>query len=379
MTNQPKNLIFYSLRTQYENLGDLIINKTLLNELRKYGELIVDDQGVPEWFCQELGITAEERAGKRELKFNILVLLSGTKTFFQPGVKTYLVTPPGHIYNSTAITWTHAVKTVASAFLLSVLGVRACRFGASIGPFLGLAQLVEKMQSQFMHFYSVRDTISETYARSIGVQRVEMFPDLAWLIEPQLNNKAVTSSNDYVVFSFRESSHNLDDSDNYKNCLYKMLDAIVDLACNKWKKNLAISYQVDRDRKVCQDIKSRYQNSCNVTFIEEKVDSLSMRSLYGNASMVFSNRLHVLMFAMASGSCPIAVVDAAKHNKIIGIFADAGLSQLIIDIEKDPVEVEVLNQIIDDSPAVKNKIALAFERNRDLAHTVLRRVMNQEE
>lgn len=374
MINPSKDIVFYSLRTQYENLGDLIINKTLLDELRNYGKLIVDDQGVPEWFCQNLEITSEERAGKYGLKFNALVLLSGMKTLFQPSTKIYLVTPPGHIYNSTAITWKHALKTSAFAFMLDVFGVRVCRFGASVGPFSSLGQIVEKVQSQFMHFYSVRDTISANYARSIGIQKVEIFPDLAWLMEQKSNREAITSGNNYVVFSFRESSHSLDDSDNYRNCLYRTLDAVVELVCNKWEKNLVISYQVDRDRKICEDIKTRYQNCCNASFIEDKVDSLSLYTLYGRASMVFSNRLHVLMFAMASGSCPIAVIDTAKHNKVTGIFSDAGLNQLILDIEKDSADVEVLNRIIDD-PSIKNKISLAFERNRNLANAVLKSVM----
>lgn len=59
-SNHQEKIIFLNAQTQYENLGDLIILKTLLDKLRNYGSLIINElineRQTPEWFSQELDI-----------------------------------------------------------------------------------------------------------------------------------------------------------------------------------------------------------------------------------------------------------------------------------------------------------------------------------
>ena len=51
-----KPVIFYKEgQTTYENLGDLLIARTLLANLREYGRIVVDDLGVPVWYRKEIG------------------------------------------------------------------------------------------------------------------------------------------------------------------------------------------------------------------------------------------------------------------------------------------------------------------------------------
>ena len=56
-----KNVIFYQAHTQFENTGDLIISKSLLDLLRPCGRLIVNDHGVPLPFVQQLGVSEDEK------------------------------------------------------------------------------------------------------------------------------------------------------------------------------------------------------------------------------------------------------------------------------------------------------------------------------
>nr|MCU0537984.1 hypothetical protein [Hydrococcus sp. Prado102] len=92
--------------------------------------------------------------------------------------------------------------------------------------------------------------------------------------------------------------------------------------------------------------------------------------------LIFSNRLHVLMFAMRCDSIPIAVIDAAKEEKIVGIFSDAGLKRLILDIDKEPFNVSILPEIAANSHQIKEEIAACFDRYQDKAETLLESIFS---
>ncbi len=385
MKSHLVNLIFYKPQTQYGNLGDLIINKTLLMKLREYGSLIVDERGVPDWYFKELKITDDERASQYKLKFNYLILIFALKKLFNfNSGNVYLVMSPGHKYGQIKLNQLIShLQTVVHLLIFRLIGIRICSFGVSIGPFSQGLKMVEQCKSKLMYFYSVRDSLSEDYAHEIGIAKTERFPDLAWLMQkPKFSNLPVNMEGDYVIFSFRDytygvsQSNSLNEISEYKNKLFIRLDKIVDLVCGELSKKLVITYQVSSDHDFCQVLKDRYKDLYNVAFIERQLDSQSMSALYSRASIVFSNRLHVLIFAMICGSLPIAVVDTANHNKITGIFLDIGLMQLVIDILQEPFEVEILRKISADSPLIKEKIALYYESIQKFSEIVLSRVMD---
>ncbi|MDJ0633658.1 MAG: polysaccharide pyruvyl transferase family protein [Xenococcaceae cyanobacterium MO_188.B29] len=375
MKNYPNNLIFCSAITQYENLGDLVINRTLLRNLRNYGRLIVDTRGVPDWFCEQLELSVDERYSNYRVRLRLLVLLFGLKALFNLNSQVYLIrTPGGH--SGSIENWIDGIKSLAWFCIFRIIGVRICWFGASIESFSIKREMFEKWYSNFMHFYSLRDSISEDYARKIGIERLASFPDLAWLMEtPPASNEPMKIDGDYVIFSFRECPHKLAETVEYNNNLYAVLDAIVKLVCEEWSKKLVISYQVTRDYKFCKGIRDRYKYDCDVMFIESQVDSQCMYDLYSRASMVFSNRLHVLLFSMVCGSLPVAVIDLAAHNKITGIFLDARLMRLVIDIRKSSDEVELLRSLATDAPVIEEEIALYRKRQLSLGEALFRRVM----
>ena len=379
VNNYSNNVIFCNARTQYENLGDLVINRTLLRNLRNYGRLIVDTREVPDWFCEELELSVDERFNNDRLGFYILVLLFGLRALVQLDSQVYVLrTPGGH--SGPMKSWIGAVKGLAWLFIFRIIGVRVCWFGASIESFSRMKEMFEKWKSHFMYFYSVRDSISENYGRKIGIKRLTRFPDLAWLMEtPPASDEPMKVDGDYVIFSFREFTHKLAEMVEYENDLYAVLDAIVKLVCGEYSKKLVISYQVTRDYEFCKGIRDRYKDDCDVIFIESQIDSQCMYDLYSRAFMVFSNRLHVLLFAMVCGSLPVAVIDLAEHNKITGIFSDAQLMRLVIDIRNSSDEVEVLRGLAADAHLIKEEIALYRKRQQSFAEELLRLVMTRAE
>ena len=63
--------------------------------------------------------------------------------------------------------------------------------------------------------------------------------------------------------------------------------------------------------------------------------------------MVVTNRLHVLLLAAQCAALPIALIKQNDNKKIIGIFGDNDLSQLLIDSDYSAPEAvsRKINQI----------------------------------
>jgi polysaccharide pyruvyl transferase WcaK-like protein len=390
METNSNNIIFCQAEIPYENQGDLVINKVLLMKLRKYGRLIVNDNKVPAWYCKQLDLAYEERVSTYQRRFPVLIFLWGLKTLFNPHKNVYLMLRPGHFYGEKDSLVNKMKWATLYYFILKFIGIRVCRIGTSIGSFSDELKQVEKWRAKSMYFYSVRDSISQDYALKIGIGNVRVFPDLAWLIEKQNEGDRLTwlmqtpdahnqplqlEKNDYVVFSFRETFKEFNASQ-YKENLFAVLDEIVNTVCGEWLKKLVICYQVRRDSKVCQELIERYKSRCEVIFIEDYLDSQYMYDLYSGASMVFSNRLHVLIFAMRCDSISIAIIDAKNEEKIVGIFSDAGLKRLILDIGKEPAEVSILPEIAANSHQIKEEIAACFDRYKVSAEAQLKSIFN---
>ncbi|WP_013322873.1 polysaccharide pyruvyl transferase family protein [Gloeothece verrucosa] len=372
MNQNSQNLIFYSAQTAYNNLGDLMINKILLTYLRKYGKLLVDSREVPDDYLKNLGIEPDEKISQFTLKPNYLMILLRIKSLFhQPNnQKIYQVFTPGHRYAKPSFFQSlPLLKFILINSILRIFGIRLCQFGISIGPFSKPLMIHEVWKSKLMYFYSVRDNISKEYAHKIGVKNVYLFPDLAWLMEvdSQKYLHKDGQESDYIIFSYRSSTHAFAPSENYQKQLFNVLDKIVEIARLQWSKKLVISYQVDQDYQFCKTIAQRYQTSIDVTFIEQILDESSMYDLYSNAYMVFSNRLHVLLFSLSCGSLPVGVIDKVNHDKITGIFNDAGLEELLIDIGKDTVEDQQILAFSKDINLWKQKIADVRRKQQDLA------------
>ena len=148
----------------------------------------------------------------------------------------------------------------------------------------------------------------------------------------------------------------------YKNNLFKSLDEIVGLVCQTLSYNLVISYQVDQDRDLCQELMQKYKNACKVFLIEERIDLQSAYNLYSGAYMVFSNRLHVLMLAMLSRALPVGVVrERARHRHI---------AEPVILEEQDDDDNAMATE-----DTIKKEIEYCFETRKNEARNLLNAIM----
>lgn len=387
------NLIFCRVRLHRENLGDVLITGLLLEKLRKYGRLIVSSQKPHNFQYDSSKLLEDESIESYDRSFNYLLLLAGWKALFSGNkLNVYLFESPGHRFGDRTLfqAKNHILEALHSA-IFKIIGIKICSLGTSIGPFSKTLETLESLRAQMMYCYSVRDSRSQNYAHRLGISKVAYFPDMAWFLEaspgrvnvsletPEQNEPKLqilkNQDKEYVILSFRETTHRLSNSSDYEDRLFQVLDRIVSIARDSDKK-LMLTYQVAADRQFCQVIYDRYYEKFDIEILENQINSRSMYEIYSRASFVFTNRLHVFMFSMGCGTLPIAVIDEENHDKITGILKDANLQDLIIDIQKGAIEAESsLHQIIDRSDLIQQNIVEAYEKNRNYGNTLLQKLM----
>ncbi|MFQ3635129.1 MAG: polysaccharide pyruvyl transferase family protein [Cyanobacteriota bacterium] len=381
-SNSSQSLVFYSAVTQFDNLGDLLINRILIAELRKYARLVVNVNGVPEWYKEELGLLPGEIVEESRIKFRTRIILAGIKRLSGLKKNTFAIINPGHSYGDMKMLGGSFFRILINSTLIYLSGVRRCRFGCSIGPFWGGRESLERLQAKLMYFNSVRDSISKNYAESIGIQNTVYFPDLAWLMETEYTQKRPSiESREFVIFSFRDLTPGFLNkhlnSQEYQRILLSKLDKIVDYVSINLSKKILICYQVDRDKSMSDFLYDRYKNICKIDFLDSRVTSRDMEKVYSSSCLVFSNRLHVLMFSMAFGALPIAVIDSEKHTKISGVFADSGMKPLLLDIHDEGISIEKkLDDLVQkEIPLLNIRIAESYRRNSIIARALVQKTI----
>jgi polysaccharide pyruvyl transferase WcaK-like protein len=347
-----KNIIFYQAKTQFENTGDLLINKSLIDLLRTYGRLVVNDKGVPPKFSEQLGLKDEERLTMvTKSAFSVYLLMVLCESFFKRNMRVYLFSGFGHLYGGS---FKQGLKLVLGGFVFMFLKLMRCQIvkvGFSLGPIGFFVGKAEAFRAQFVSRYFVRDTLSLDLARETGIRHVEVFPDLAWSFRPQFFVKRLRQSGQRptVFISFRESTHELDVTKGYKFFLIRTMKILLD---EIRPAKIKIGYQVERDKKFCLQIFSDLVPQYKPDFVDERVTVVCAGAVYGDVDYVLSNRLHVLLFAYKFGALPLAVIDKKKHLKITGIFRDSDLSDLLFDLNDDEGSARLHMRNIVDMRAV---------------------------
>ena len=174
--------------------------------LRPFGRFCIDVRGVPAWYRAAIGVAPVE-AETSSWSFSLRLLGAALRRRIGGDAgQVYLILNPGGFQGGLTLFGAARLTAIVAAFaVLRVIGVRICRFGASIGPFAPLRARLEACKTWFMYAPTVRDSLSLAYATSIGMRGVRYFPDLAFAMHPVIAN---TTDRElparYVVFSFRE-------------------------------------------------------------------------------------------------------------------------------------------------------------------------------
>ena len=322
---------FISLRTQYENLGDEVINGYLVKKLSSMMPVYALTDGVPEWYIANFKSYIENNTNKVHLvksKYEFYRKLLFLSLF---GSKSYLFLSPGGSKVSKNIVSRRDRILTAMTYLPYL---RIATVGTSYESMPSGRALILRNASRRSDFLSVRDVTSQEMALAAGIS-LPIVPDLAFL----MGREHTEHQRNCVLISLRKVPISED-------FMLSRIEKIVE-----YYKGIGVepifSWQVTADRAYCSELSQTF-NSKFYDFSSERPTLAEVKELYQRCSAVFSNRLHVLLVAAAFGSVPFPVLQS-EEKKVRGVFKSGGIDDLIIseftDLEDIPNHLDNLEQL----------------------------------
>jgi len=329
-----KNIFYYSGFTQFENTGDLLINKTLIELLCDKGTLFIDDSRMPVAYREELLQNISDLVKTSELpkkNFSRRILKELIKNVYSRGNNIYILDNPGHHISILNKPNLNLYKNNFKMYLFKVLGAKRLKIGVTLGPFSESVSVFFSKQSKLYKAILVRDIKSFELANTYKFKNVSLIPDLAWAYNHELFSKSpiFIKEKKYIVLSFRDNLVGKETDFNYFEGIISNVSSILK---NNLDYKIIFSYQVTYDKRSCSYFYNLYKDNYDVEFIDRSLSINEALSLYSNAEMVISNRLHVLLLAIKVKTLPLAITQVDKHHKLVSMFYDEQLYECVLDI-----------------------------------------------
>ena len=276
------NIIFYKTTADFDNTGEVLIYRNLLNFLRKYGSVIVDDSSaISPLFLVRIGLNDQERLSKQSsLSFMTFMVWKSFTTLFSNN-KVWFVTGVGE-HNVSGMKG--VVKNLAAScflFILRILGVKTFRIGMSMrfGGFW--AGISERILSKTICYYYVRDSLSLDNCKKAGIHKCQLAPDLSWGgFYGERDKKPVDHHS--VLLSFRDFCESTNNEPKYKKLLTnKILEVIEYFQNNDACEKIYLTYQCDSDLTYMQEL-SAICKSENIHLAKELITLDNAWKYYGN-------------------------------------------------------------------------------------------------
>lgn len=290
--------------TQPTNLGDLVINKMLVMELSKYGQVYVDCKNTPRRFADFLvegdNIVDVEKAFGVSIKSGHIV--KWYKHLKSNDIKLY-VPSPGPIGSGISNARSYYLKLVS--FILKRAGISEYKIGNCCSGALAEGR---KFRFPRIKMAYIRSRSSVSVLKEQGVENVSYIPDLAFLLRQHVE---LTEKQQTVILSFRQVTNGIDD---FKDTLISYVNHLIDRGFH-----VEFYYQVLSDKSFNESLANLF-SSPNVTFRKEMVWYESL-NYYSDKMIVVSNRLHSLLIGAVYNVVPLALVNNdSKVSKIEDVF-----------------------------------------------------------
>ncbi len=318
---------FIKVITSYRNAGDLLINRALIENLSQHGQVYIDRKNCPDFFYEQL---------TKEIE-NIVPVQSFYKTLLIEALKNLgsvsLVTIPGHFFGVGIKKALITFLTGCFFIFLGLIKVKVLKFGGCVGPFDFSVKFAEKFRAWSFNYYGLRDELSRG---NLNSKHAQYFPDLAFASSDiqRVFNSPKINEEQYVVFSFREQTNAMGSAQNYKEKVIKQLESLESSIPDNWK--LVFCQQVPSDQKFSAELYEHFvQKGKKCELLSDTLDLDASLILYKNASLVASNRLHILLPALVMEVPHIGLIDKTEHHKILGIYRDNDIEKYIIDMDED--------------------------------------------
>lgn len=339
------NTIFI-LATQYDNLGDLIINKELINALSQHGHVDVDISRAPEEFTIELFSSLNENVSP--LQYGIRSYMFYWKLFTKQYNCNVLILPPGAqslIVNKNNLP--SFILQILSIFILKLFKVKIGCFGISFDA--KKSNLMGLLKWRLFDHIGVRSQEAIPILKT-SLKNISYCPDLAILMKNKIRSHFNHDWGKYAVVSARSDIPGYKD-DRYAAELIKTCETVLLLMDEI--ETVVLIHQVGRDREFMVQIKNALcLDNKNIIFLPDKLNEDQVSEIYASAKYVLSNRLHVLLLAIINGT-PLVTLIHQEHLKLKEVLTDLSLENTFLDISSSPEEIhKKLTNIIKKTPKI---------------------------
>jgi len=339
------NYIFYQTKTKFSNTGDALINKALIDALRKCGTIFANcSKDIPENFLDELGIVPNERmVTSGDVDFALKVIKFSVKK--KRGDKVYVVSGLGDVHGGGTKRVAKNILSSGVFLLYRLLGVRSVRIGRSIGKISKGMEFAEKIRGKVVNYNYVRDMRSLKKLENLGVKKARYCPDMSWMY---LSNKEKSyNKTNTVVINMRGSTLGKYEEE-YVAKIKPLCREVVETISKNFGKEMKIcfAYQVEEDKKITNELYEMFKGDYDCTIVEKRLGLSDVEDVYKDVAFHISNRMHSLLLGYKYGSLPIALIDKEKHLKIVSTFDDIGLMELVVNISEPDKLENVVGNII---------------------------------
>jgi polysaccharide pyruvyl transferase WcaK-like protein len=348
-----KKLLYIIRSFQASNNGDVLINDQLITKLAKHIDIdlvYAEDSFtiVRQMNCLTIPNVTLTKSDKFFFKKVIYDILKNDVQY------SYFCMIPGGYGKLRGIRRRlNYIRIISVLLFLQLFGLKCLWICKSIDVLPLPERFLEKMLSNYLHRFSLRDTLS----RKSNHLRAEVWPDLAFLLEPvqHLSHQPCKR----LIFSFRG------DRD------HEMLNTI-SLFCVK----LINSHSGCFDEIVCltnvaQDLDFMNQlaeDLCAGATIPVKSVKAEFYSqvfhLYNEQSVVITNRLHVALPAMVNGAIAFPLIDDQLDSKICGIYRDMKWNSLLISYSHDLNDIDRLVEVVSNTSICNTEISRSIDDAR---------------
>jgi len=334
--------VYFSLDTQFENLGDEVINGLLLRELSRRQSLRILIGQAPEWYlanvasavCGDVKFTNDRKRYIRDFLIgsvlppgNTMLLSCGDTTTVQPDAKR-----------------SRTMSLLTKLPFLKVAQVGASRLKLNDTDKDWLARAANKSG-----LITVRDEYSRQTLEASSI-KTRVMPDLAFLLNYQ-RPKSPTKA----LFMLRQT-----DAD--RAAVVTQLVAMVarsrDLGLEP-----VFGWQVARDENYNRALAE--QTGAGLLMLPGSGQDRLAPTLesYSDVAVIISNRLHGLLLAASRGALPVPILSDSER-KVRGVFEHAGLAHLLLSDALAPgASANTLTEIVTKQGPLADSIEQAFKAN----------------
>ncbi len=303
---------FFSIKTQFGNLGDALINRELVSLAAMYGDVCVDLSRCPSSFVKTLEIDSGRRIKGGFGRLFVMMLLStmlGYRCF-------YFLSPGGYLGELKIREMPSRVLNTLVLVLLRIFGVRICLVGVSyehLGPrFL----IFQRFRSLLFYRHFVRDGFSLCYAQDHGFKVHGIMPDLAFnLFQEKTKEATPVEIPKRVAFSFRARQYPSQWED-VRDTLMVLAEVLPSTT------EYIFVVQVEHDRENMERLKSALEEHIgrptSMAVVFQSINDCL--KIYASCDLVVANRLHALLMGASQNGRMIAVIGEDKNRKIEGVL-----------------------------------------------------------